>query len=267
MTPPPALPLPPGIARELAGFSLAEDGEGMSPTRVFRCTRGETTLYLKVSDARFDGTTYDVARERDVMAWLSGRLAVPEVVAFERHGDRSHLLMTAMPGESLARRLGASPDPFDAAERLAEAVLLLGSVPVAECPFDAGLDVRLRELDRLLAAGLADVDAEHWEEDTPFEEPRDLYDYLVAHRPAERPAFTHGDLCDGNLFILPDGGIGFIDLGRGGAADPWGDIAFCVREIRGLTDDPAPLDRFFRRIGREPDPERLRYFILLDEMF
>lgn len=262
-----ALPLPPGLRRLLAGYDLEEDGEGMSPTRVFRMRRGATALYLKTSDERFDGTTYDVARERDVMAWLSGRLAVPEVIGFERHEGRSFLLMTEMRGESLARRFERAPDPFEAAERFAEAVVRLRSVPAADCPFESGLELRLGELDLLLRRGLADTDTDHWEDDTPFTEPHDLYAHLVANRPSEGRAFTHGDLCDANLFALPDGGLGFIDLGRGGVADPWGDIAFCVREMRGMTDDPAPLDRFFQGIGREPEAERIRYFLLLDEMF
>ena len=38
-------------------------------------------------------------------------------------------------------------------------------------------DSRLAELDYLLNNDLADVDCENWEEDTPFKDPRELYDF------------------------------------------------------------------------------------------
>ena len=61
---------------------------------------------------------------------------------------------------------------------------------------------------------------------------------------------------------------GLIDLGRTGKADRWYDIAFCVRSIQeDFGPDPAYLDYFFKALDIAPDWEKIRYFMLLDELF
>ncbi len=95
------------------------------------------------------------------------------------------------------------------------------------------LDSRLAELDYLLNNDLADVDCENWEEDTPFKDPRELYDFLKTEKPEEELVFSHGDLADSNIFVKDGKVSGFIDLGRSGRADKWYDIAFCVRSDQG----------------------------------
>lgn len=60
---------------------------------------------------------------------------------------------------------------------------------------------------------------------------------------------------------------GFIDLGRSGKADKWYDIAFCVRSIRDNYREEKYVKLFFDLLGIEPDWEKIKYYILLDELF
>ena len=79
----------------------------------------------------------------------------------------------------------------------------------------------------------------------------------------------HGDLCLSN--ILLDARTcrvsGVIDAGRLGVADRWVDLAIVTRSLAG---DPDPLvrqtvDRYLDRYGVAPDPDKIRFYRLLDE--
>ena len=68
--------------------------------------------------------------------------------------------------------------------------------------------------------------------------------------------------------FVKDGKVsGFIDLGRSGRADKWYDIAFCVRSIREDIGEEQYVELFFDLLGIKPDWEKIKYYILLDELF
>lgn len=140
-------------------------------------------------------------------------------------------------------------------------------IDISDCPYTNSLDSRLAELDYLLNNDLADVDCENWEEDTPFKDPRELYDFLKTEKPEEELVFSHGDLGDSNIFVKDGKVSGFIDLGRSGRADKWYDIAFCVRSIREDIGEEQYVELFFDLLGIKPDWEKIKYYILLDELF
>ena len=85
----------------------------------------------------------------------------------------------------------------------------------------------------------------------------------------------HGDFCLPNIFFQGDCLSGMIDLGRAGLADRWQDIALCYRSLKhnysgkygGKVYDNYNPDLFFDALGVEPDWEKLKYYILLDELF
>ncbi|WP_237773642.1 aminoglycoside 3'-phosphotransferase, partial [Staphylococcus aureus] len=152
-------------------------------------------------------------------------------------------------------------------ELYAECIRLFHSIDISDCPYTNSLDSRLAELDYLLNNDLADVDCENWEEDTPFKDPRELYDFLKTEKPEEELVFSHGDLGDSNIFVKDGKVSGFIDLGRSGRADKWYDIAFCVRSIREDIGEEQYVELFFDLLGIKPDWEKIKYYILLDELF
>ena len=68
---------------------------------------------------------------------------------------------------------------------------------------------------------------------------------------------------------------GFIDLGDAGIGDKWRDIALCYRSLKHNVDgtfgnkiypDVNP-DLLLEELGIEPNNEKIRYYILLDELF
>ena len=67
---------------------------------------------------------------------------------------------------------------------------------------------------------------------------------------------------------------GLIDLGRSGVADKWCDIALCYRSVR--DNFGGRYDRkhegysdgyLFDALQIKPNWEKIRYYILLDELF
>ena len=81
--------------------------------------------------------------------------------------------------------------------------------------------------------------------------------------------------CLPNVFLQQDKISGFIDLGRCGIADRYQDIALCYRSLvnnyqgayGGKVYPTFYPERLFEKLGIEPDWEKVRYYILLDELF
>lgn len=264
----PDLRLPKELSKITREYRFAKDTEGMSPARVYKLTGRNQNLYLKMSDGRYHGTTYDVEREKDMMLWLKGKLPVPEVIYFEQYEDTKFLLMSELKGVTGYEDYKQHREPKRMVKVYSDAIKLLQSISIAGCPFNNDIDNRLDELDYLLRHQLADVNSANWEDDTPFRDPDELYAFLRTHKPKEELIFSHGDLGDSNLFISNSQISGFIDLGRSGKADQWLDIAFCVRSIQhDMGPDREYLDLFFNSLEIEPDWEKIKYYILLDELF
>ncbi len=262
------LKLPPTLSKIATNFRVVRDRMGMSPAKVYRLTNGHDTLFLKISDSRYDGTTYDVQREMNTMLWLKGKLPVPEVIHFEEHEGRKYLLMSAAHGILLSQENEIFKNPNRAIQYFAQGIHLLQSIDVSKCPYDNCVKNRLAELHFLMSHDLADVDVTHWESDTPFQDPDALFRFLNENVPPEEFVLSHGDFGDSNLFVENGRVSGIIDLGRTGKADKWCDIAFCVRALR--TDfgaDEKLINVFFQEIDIPPNWDRMKYYILLDELF
>lgn len=67
---------------------------------------------------------------------------------------------------------------------------------------------------------------------------------------------------------------GYIDLGKAGVADRWQDIALCYRSLKqnfggkfGAKNRDFSPDALFDKLDIKKDLEKLRYYILLDELF
>ncbi len=149
---------------------------------------------------------------------------------------------------------------------IAEALRLIHSTPVDDCPFEAGWAARVRQAERRVVAGL--VDESDFDDVNIGRSPSDILAELQA-QPA-LPAFTcftHGDACLPNF--LTHGGVltGIVDLGRAGVTHPAQDWALALRSMH---DNFGPDGE---RLLRKHLPERcsdenlLRRFRLLDELF
>ena len=77
------------------------------------------------------------------------------------------------------------------------------------------------------------------------------------------------------MFLLNDEFSGLIDLGGTGVADKYQDIALCYRSLKhnfdgsygGEVREEFNPDLLFEKLGIEPDWDKIRYYLLLDELF
>jgi aminoglycoside phosphotransferase len=248
--------LPPGAAVLAIGHGESGDlvlGIDADPPLVAKVVGpGETRL------AEFE-------REAAALVWLDGRFGAPRLVWRGEAQGRPALVMTAIPGVALhavppedAERAAAA-----AIERLAE----LHAAPIADCPFDERLAVKLANAARRIAAGAFEPD--RVEPHNAGKAPEALLAELRLAQPAgEDLVVTHGDACWPNFVLRPDGGVGIVDLGRMGVADRHQDLALFVRSgernAPGL-DLPTLLRRHYP-LARL-DATKLEYYRELDELF
>lgn len=238
-----------------------KDAVGMSAAEVYKCAIEEHIVYLKKIDEKYAQTTYSVKRETEVMLWLADKLNVPKVIEYGQKENAEYLIMSELKGKSIDEFV---ENPKQYITYLVNAIKLLHSVDISNCPFLSRVDMRLEELDYLLKNNLADTDISNWEDSTEFTDPQELYKWLCDNKPQEELVFSHGDIS--NLMIEKDE-IYFFDLARCGIADKWLDISMCVREIRNYYHNPDFEELFFEMLGMKPDHEKINYYLLLDEMF
>ena len=263
------------IAARLSGYTCTKDHIGCSSAGVFRYEHKHNgdVLYLKVAEV-----SDEIRRERDLLAWLKGKVPVPDVVYYGEQGGHAFLLMTKA-GGFMACDCTRDNDgdegqdkvhePIDQTVKLlADALLMLQSIVIQDCPYENTLDHKLKAALYNIEHDLVDMD--DFEEGNDFNTPMELYQWLVENRPPEELCFTHGDFCLPNIFIDGQTVTGFIDIGRSGIADKWQDIALCVRSLRHNlrhTESQKYIDLLFAHLGIQPDEGKIHYYIMLDELF
>ena len=258
------LSLPLKIAEFTKGKKYRTDCVGMSDSQVLVFE----DMVLKIQES-----CGETENEAKMIKWLYGRLPVPELIAHETAKNTSFILMSKIKGHMLCGCAFAN-DPKKIISFLAEGLKMMWSIGTESCPCDNTLHLRLDTAKSNVEKGL--VDTENAEPETfgdgGFGSPEELLKWLRDNKPNEEPVLTHGDYSLENIFVS-DGKIsGFIDLGKAGVADKWQDIAICYRSLthifaeeyaKGLFDP----DMLFEKLGIEKDEEKLKYYILLDELF
>ncbi len=211
--------------------------------------------------------------EQRMMAWLKGRLPVPDILCAVSQDGYHYLLMSRVEGEmACCDRLLAQPERL--VRLLAQGLRRLWRVPTADCPSNNDLNAKLCMAEQRVADGLCSTEDAEPGTYGPgsFSSPKELLAWLKGNRPNQQLVFTHGDYCLPNLFVKGERISGFIDLGRSGLADPYQDIALCYRSLLyNLTQAGQDWHRyvslFFQELELTPDWEKIRYYILLDELF
>ena len=260
--------IPLALRATLAGASWRAVTVGMSGAGVWRIEApGQPPRYLKHATGP---RARELREERERLDWLRAHLPVPAVEGWVEDDGGAWLLLSAAPGV-MAQDATAYGDIPALVRALAEGLRRVHAVPIAECPFDARLDVRLERAAWEIAVGLTDepaVRADHGA--TPLE----FLQRLESTRPSEPPAdlvFVHGDYCLPNILIAPDAGAphvcAFLDWGRAGVSDRYQDLAIGARSLRhNLGQGWEPL--YFAAYGlTDPDHARLAWYEALDELF
>lgn len=258
---------PEKIRSYISGKSYAVDEIGMSGSTVM--TFDDMALKIEKQSCQTDDTV-------KIMQWLDGRLPAPKVICHEVCEGKSFLLMSRIVGRMSCDEYYLER-PRELLSLLAEGLKMLWDTDISDCPVVQSLESELAAARYNVENGL--VDMERVEADTfgenGFESPAALLAWLEDNKPPCEAVLSHGDFCLPNIFIK-DGEIsGFIDLSGMGIADKWRDISLCYRSLKhnfdgtfgGKVYDDFYPDMLFDALGIEPDRERLRYWILLDELF
>lgn len=260
--------IPEEIRAVIGGRAYSLDDVGLSDSAVV--SFGD--MFLKIEETRENSEN-----EYQMLSWLQGKLPVPKILAFTREGGKNYLLLSPAEGS-----MSCAPENMEDTDRLvkglAEALQMLHSVDVSDCPCRADAGTKLRRAEYNLTHGLCSTENVEPETYGPggFASPEALYKWLCDNRPKEEAALTHGDFCLPNVFLKDGRPSGFIDLGNAGAGDPYMDLALCWRSLKHnyigeyagsiLIPDFDP-DILFDVLGITPDREKLRWYLLLDELF
>ena len=208
--------------------------------------------------------------------WVEDKLPVPKVLCYEEDDGFQYLLMSKVPGVmSCDEQYMSSPQLL--MPLLAEAIKMIQAVDFRGCRRDCGIEALLKEARFHVENNLVDTsDAEpETYGDNGFKDPWELLSWLENHIPEYEPSLVHGDLCLPNIFLNKDRVSGFVDIGNMGVGDKWQDIALCYRSLchnsngiyGGKVYSGIDPDSLFDYLALEPDWDKIRYFILMDELF
>ncbi|MDX9691437.1 MAG: aminoglycoside 3'-phosphotransferase [Acholeplasmataceae bacterium] len=237
-----------------------KDRMGMSGSRVYMYP----SFALKIHEIK-DGT---LLKEYRTLAWLEGKLPVPQVICYVEKKNYAYMLMNKLLGVMTCDK-SQLDNPFEMISLLSKGLKMLWEVPFLDCPFDSTLKNKLKIAEKNVIED--DVDVTQSEEGTygenGFKDPRALFDWLYLNQPKEELVFSHSDYCLPNVFIKDNQVVGFIDFDRAGIACKWADIALCVRSIEhNFGKNDAYNHYLFKELNLEPDWDKIRYYILLDEL-
>jgi len=213
--------------------------------------------------------------EYKMMRWLVGKLPVPEVIEYVKTNKLSYLLMSKCSGKSACDDTIMSK-PKKLTQLFADTLNQLWNINTNDCPVYATLEQKLQIAENNVIHGL--VDKDDCEPDTfgkQFKDPEALLYWLKENHPEEEPVLSHGDLCLPNIFFNDGRLSGLIDLGRSGRADKWCDITICNRSLNhnyngvytGVCNYDYKESYFWEALNIKPDKEKIRYYLLLDELF
>ena len=259
--------LPENIRKLISGQLPEADNTGLSGASVY--VLEDSVLKIEKISENNDATV-------EMMMWHEGKLPVPRVICCEKDSEYQYLLMSRMPGKMSCDSYYMER-PGLLVRTLAEAIRMLWSVDLSGCPRDRNLETELKEAECRVEKGLVAIDSTEPSTfgDGGFKDPEELLIWLENNKPGYDPVLSHGDFCLPNLFMDGDRFSGFIDLGSSGAGDKWRDIALCYRSLKhnaegfygGRVYPGIDAGMLFDELRIKPDKEKIRYYILLDELF
>ena len=257
---------PASIAAYTAGKDFTLDRTGLS---------GSTVAIFDEFVLKSEPLSVESENHLAMLRWLDGKIPAPRVLESVLHEGFRWTVMTRISGEMSCAEENRA-DPHRLVRILAEAMKMLWSVDISGCPVDQTPKAKLCRARAIVEAGQVDMDLADPRTfgKGGFASPAELLSWLEEHAPDCEPVLTHGDYCLPNLFMENRAFSGFLDLGRSGAGDRWTDIAICWRSLRdnfgGHYGEAVPgfhPDELFDALGIVKDEERLRYYLLMDELF
>lgn len=225
---------------------------------------------------KVQASSVEAENEYAMLRWMDGKLPVPKIIEYENTNKLSYLLMSRCAGE-IACCDSLMSEPKKLARLLSETLQLLWSIDCTDCPVLQSLDKKLLQAEYNVSNDLVDIQncaPDTFSKDS-FKDPGALLNWLKENKPVEHPVLSHGDFCLPNILFLNDKLTGLIDVGRSGLADQWCDLALCYRSLVDNYNGKYAKDRIssfqdrylFDALQIVPDWDKIRYYILLDELF
>ena len=259
--------IPKKIKEIIGDVALNKDTVGMSNSSVFVLEN----MVLKAQSEDFEAKN-----EVKILSWLRGKLPVPDIIEHISENGCSYILMSKCQGK-MACDDEYMKKPMLQARLLAETLNQLWSVNISICPCNWQLERKLLIASQNVENGSVDLDNTQPDTFGPggFKDPEHLLYWLMDNQPTEELVLSHGDFCLPNIYFNDNTVSGLIDLGKCGIADKWTDIALCYRSLsnnfsgmyHGRSYSGFEPEMLFDGLGIRPDYERIRYYILLDELF
>jgi aminoglycoside 3'-phosphotransferase-2 len=226
---------------------------------------GAAPAFAKIGDPARRISRDILAREIAVLRWLDGQAGAARLLWAGEVEGRPALLAEALPGTTLHE---LAPQQAEAGLIAAIASLReLHALPIADCPLDQRLAVKLSEAWRRVEAG--EVRRSEFDPDHTGRPVEDIWNAMLAEKPKDEDlVFTHGDACLPNFIVADSATAGVVDLGLAGIADRYQDFALLVRsgahnfpqvDVRTLLVEHYPLERI--------DEQKLNFYRTLDEFY
>lgn len=252
--------LPSQIKKYLKEEPYIENNIGMSDGSIYVFEN----CVLKV-----EKTTYESNNEYKMLKFLEGKLEVPKVLCFVQENQNNYLLMSKLDGK-MAFEEEYLKDPIKLIKLLTSAIKKLWSVDYSSFDTPYTLDLKLEHAKKAIEQNNIRYDLLDEEIIKEFETPIKIYQYLQDNKPQEELVLTHGDYCLPNVFFDNHKLMGFLDLGRAGISDRYQDISLCLRSLKYNLGDSYKEEYqtlFFDELDMKPDFQKLKYYLLLDELF
>jgi aminoglycoside phosphotransferase len=244
-------------------LAVEEIGHGASGDLVLRIDAA-TPLFVKIADAARRINVAEIRREAAALRWLTGRFPAPRPLWAGDAAGCSALITEGVAGEALH---AVTPEQAEAAAiATLRSLARLHALPVADCPFDERLAVKLAESRRRVE--FAEIEVDRLDPSNAGRSPAAIFADLIDQQPGtEDLVVTHGDACWPNFILRPDGEIAIIDLGRFGVADRHQDLALFIRSGRRNFPDLDIEALMARHYPVAADPRKLAYYRQLDELY
>ena len=198
-------------------------------------------IYLKSASA---GT---LAQEANMTAYFHSKGLGAEVLDYQRN-TRDWLLTRAVPGEDCTFPAYLE-DPKRLSEQLGILLRPLHSVDISDCPADRTSSY-IADARRMYESGHYDTSL--YPDNWGYRCAEDAWKIIEENAQLlKRDVLLHGDYCLPNVMLDNWKFSGFIDLGRGGAADRHIDLFWGVWTLGFNLKTDAYGDRFLDAYGRE----------------
>ncbi len=238
---------------------LQEIGIGCSDSQIIKITKNNEIYFLKCSDNK------NVQVEHQKLQWLQGKIPVPEIIYYEEENDVNYLLTKSLDGEMVCSDYYMKHHDLGL-DIIIAAFKVLENVDINECPFNVGLDYKLRLVKHNIDNQLITENDINPEILKKYGSINEIYKYLISNRPVEELVFSHGDTSLPNLFGKGDKFVGFIDVAECGIADFWFDVAITAKSIRRNYGEDA-VQQFYNKIGRAIKYQNIEYYTVLMNLY